>query len=485
MARIPTVEESLAEPIKPEVGRSAKMRNLQWIIGGVVVALALVGVFSSSTTNQEQDQTKLAEKERQERLKQSQIGTPVNPEEVEKAINDQKGRAENLQPQDQDMIPGSLAGTTNAPKPYGGGQNQPAGADKALVPPLPNVPGATKSYPGITPAAPNDSELKAREASDAIKREEQMRAAPIMAITDTGVGARAQQNNSGPAPVGAGTMTPQNGSPMTAWNNQLEDAQSRLAKARAGGPQEELLRNMQAAQSQQVGGAQNRTGTYGVGNQSADTNSRWLDSQGKTSNAKTLTAERPASQYIVGQGAVIPAVLITEINSDMPGQLTAVVSMDVYDSINGDQLMIPKGARLVGLYNNDVRAGQERVLAAFQRLVLPNGYSVDLMGMSSADAQGRGGLPGEVDNHFLKMFGASIMTAGLAQLFQRNTTNNTVVVGGTSGNPGVTAAGQILVDLSKTVNDRNTRIPPTITIKQGHKFNVIVNKDIALTPYRS
>lgn len=477
MARIPTVEESLAEPNKPEVGRSAKMRNLQWIIGGVVATLAAVGIFTSTGNREVEDQQKVADKDRLERLKQSQISTPVHQDEIDRVISDQKAIPGETQ-REQNTIPGSLAGTTNAPKAFG----MPGQSEKPLVPPLPGVPDASKPYPGTTPPLPNDTELKAKEASDLVKRDEQIRAAQILAISDSGAAARNQQSPTGQAPVGSGTMAPQNGSPIASWNNQLEDAKARLTKAQGGGTQEEMLRNYQSTQGVATVGRPT-TGAYGVGNQTADANSRWLDSQGKSSNSRTLTAERPASQYIVGQGAFIPATLITEINSDMPGQLTAVVSMDVFDSIQGDQLMIPKGSRLVGVYNNDVRAGQERVLAAFQRLVFPNGSSVDLMGMSSSDAQGRAGMPGDVNNHFFKMFSASFLTAGLAQLFQKGS-SNTVVVSGTAGNPGITAAGQILVDVSKAINERNTRISPTITIKQGHKFNVIVNKDMSLSPYR-
>jgi type IV secretion system protein VirB10 len=482
VSRIPTVEESLAESTKPEVGRSAKMRNLQWIIGGIVVTLAAIGILSSTATREVQDEQKLAEQNRLNRLKQSQIGTPVNIDEINKAIDAQKDMEEEAQRREDNAIPGSLGGATKSKRNVKTGIQ--GDSQKPLVPPLPNVPESGRPYPGTMPPLPSERELEAKKANDLALRDEQIRAAGIMAITDTGVALRGAPNTSTQKPGGGVDQQYLGG-----LNNQMADAKARLAQAKTGGPQEEMFKNYQASQGQ-AGVAPNRTsaGGYGSGgyqgNPTADSNSRWLDSQGRSTNSRVLTAERPAAAHVVGQGAVIPAVLITELNSDMPGQLTAVVAMDIYDSIYGDQLMIPKGSRLVGLYNNDVRVGQERVIAAFQRLVLPNGNSVDLMGMSSADAQGRGGLLGDVDNHFFKMFAASFMTAGLAQLFQKDSTSNTVVVNGTAGNPGVTAAGQILSDISKTINQRNVNIPPTITIKQGHKFNVIVNKDMALSPYR-
>jgi type IV secretion system protein VirB10 len=180
------------------------------------------------------------------------------------------------------------------------------------------------------------------------------------------------------------------------------------------------------------------------------------------------------------QGSVVPAVIITEINSDLPGQITAQVTMDVYDS-HSKYLLIPKGSRLVGNYNNDVTPGQERVMAAFRRLIRPDGTSIDLGGMTSADMAGQSGMQDQVNNHFWKMFGSSLMIAGVAWLTERDQPG-TVMVGGGGATSPEKASGQILKDMSDHMLKRNTRIPPTLTIRRGHKFVVTVTRDIALPP---
>lgn len=485
MSAIPSVEESLADPTQPEVGRSSKMKNLQYIIGGVVIVLVFVGVLLSAK-NQEQAQTgEKQEKERVARLNQANISTPVHPDDIEKSIDAQKRAAVAAGAGEggQGGLPGSLAGTTSSPKPYGQVAGAPQAADATR--PLPPVPigGANGTpYPGITPAEPNAGDVQRRQVEESARRDEQIRSAQILAITESlGAASKSKTAVTGPEAsqraimVGGGGGQTGADPQLVAMNQQLEAAKARQvslqnAASNRGGYGASAGYDSQASGSQPAGAG-------------GESNAKWLEGMNRASPRQVLQAEPPGAQYVVSQGTIIPAVLITEINSDMPGQFTAAVSMDVYDSIHGEKLLIPKGSKLLGTYNSDIRPGQERVLGAFQRLILRNGYSVDLMGMSGADSQGRSGFVGDVNNHFWQMFGASIMTAGLAQLFQNNGNSTTVVVNGGSGSPGVTAAGQILVDVSRTINSRNTRINPTITIKQGHKFNVVVNKDIGLQPF--
>jgi type IV secretion system protein VirB10 len=161
---------------------------------------------------------------------------------------------------------------------------------------------------------------------------------------------------------------------------------------------------------------------------SAQQNRRWLDNQ---ATAEPRTPLRPvplSSPFTLFEGTVIPAVLITEVNSDLPGLVSAQVTQDVYGGVSGEQLLIPKGTRLVGEYNGELRPGQQRVLAAFSRLIYPSGASVSLLGMPAADAQGRAGLEDQVDNHFFRIFGRSFIVAGLAWALQRNGNPSTVVV---------------------------------------------------------
>jgi type IV secretory pathway VirB10-like protein len=184
-----------------------------------------------------------------------------------------------------------------------------------------------------------------------------------------------------------------------------------------------------------------------------------------------ITGYQAATRLVLRQGKVIPAVLGRQINSDLPGRITAYVSSNVYDSEG--RLLIPMGAALIGKYDSGVQVGQSRLMFAFERLVLPSGYSFDLPAAAGSDLAGAAGMTGDVDNHFLKMFGTSLLIAVLADRAKQPASVTQV---GTSGP--VTAAGQVLADVSKTVLERNRVIPPTITVDQGTRINVEVVSDM-------
>ena len=219
--------------------------------------------------------------------------------------------------------------------------------------------------------------------------------------------------------------------------------------------------------------------------QHRDENKQWLNDTASSSGdgAQVINPQKPISKYTIFQGSLIPAVLISEINSDLPGQITAQVSQNVYDGINGKVMLIPKGSKLVGAYNNGIKAGQARVMAAFTRLIYPSGVSVPLGAMQAADGLGRSGMGGDVDNHFWKMFNASFLIAGLSAILQNNSPPSaTVVTTSGQGQPLMNAAGQVLVDTSKVILDRNKSVQPTITVPSGFKFNIVVQKDMILPP---
>jgi type IV secretion system protein VirB10 len=207
------------------------------------------------------------------------------------------------------------------------------------------------------------------------------------------------------------------------------------------------------------------------------------------SSVPQAPATRPApGGPVVLEGTVIPAVLLTEINSELPGTLVAMVTQDIWDSVHGRHLLIPRGARLVGDYNSDVRPGQERVLAAFRRLIFPDGSSLDLLGTQATDAQGRSGLHDRVDHHFWDMFGASFIVAGLASLVQRRESQPSTVVVVPGNAPGASsalasAAGTVLVETSRAILGRTRNLPPTLVIRQGHRFSLTVQKNVLLDPH--
>ncbi|MDR5826000.1 TrbI/VirB10 family protein [Caballeronia sp. LZ043] len=170
------------------------------------------------------------------------------------------------------------------------------------------------------------------------------------------------------------------------------------------------------------------------------------------------------------------------LNSDKPGRVALMVDEDVWDSVRGDCLMIPKGAFINGMYSADVKVGQERLLVASTSLRLPNGKNVPMDGMQGADQNGYAGFSGDVNNHFLKIFGAGFITAILLKTFDNGAQTAT-----TASPNGVTTygstAGQVAATTAQTVLQRNQNIPPTITVDPGQKFLVQVTQDIVMEPY--
>src|SRR5215469_11200137 len=191
--------------------------------------------------------------------------------------------------------------------------------------------------------------------------------------------------------------------------------------------------------------------------------------------------ENPASRYVVQAGSVIPAALITGIRSDLPGQVTAQVTENVYDSPSGKFLLIPQGSKLIGLYDSQVAFGQNRVLLVWTRLILPNGRSIVLERQPGADTQGITGLEDEVDQHWGRLAMAAALSTVIGVGAELGATNNDSAV--------VTALRHGTTDsLNQTgqqVVRRNLNIQPTITIRPGFPVRVIVNRDLVLAPYQS
>jgi type IV secretion system protein TrbI len=128
---------------------------------------------------------------------------------------------------------------------------------------------------------------------------------------------------------------------------------------------------------------------------------------------RALSLERltsPASRYVVQAGSVIPAALITDLRSDLPGQVTAQVTEHVYDSPTGKYLLVPQGSKLVGTYDSQVAFGQDRLLLVWTRLLLPNGRSIVLERQPRADVHGFAGLEDDVDYHWSQLFAAVLVS---------------------------------------------------------------------------
>jgi type IV secretion system protein VirB10 len=199
---------------------------------------------------------------------------------------------------------------------------------------------------------------------------------------------------------------------------------------------------------------------------------------------RTVSLDRiapSASPYVLQAGAVIPAALLTGIRSDLPGQVTAQVTEDVYDSPTGKFRLIPQGARLVGQYDAQIAFGQTRALLVWTRLIMPNGRSIVLERQPGADAEGYAGLEDEVDNHWGTLFKAAILSTLLSigsEVGTSGTEDELIRAIRRGGADSVNQIGQRIVG-------RSLNVQPTITIRPGFPVRVLVTHDLVLEPYRS
>lgn len=193
----------------------------------------------------------------------------------------------------------------------------------------------------------------------------------------------------------------------------------------------------------------------------------------------------PISPYELKAGTIIPAALETPVNSDLPGQVKARVTRDVYDTVTGDYLLIPQGAVLIGKYNSDVSFGQSRLQLVWQRLIMPNGDSINLAGMGATDAMGRAGVSDEVDYHVKRLGGAILLSTVIAAGANYARGNAQYGYGGqvpTRNVIGDTIAQQAS-QIGQKIVQKQLNVQPTIRIRAGHPVRVFVSRDIVLRPY--
>jgi type IV secretion system protein VirB10 len=210
-------------------------------------------------------------------------------------------------------------------------------------------------------------------------------------------------------------------------------------------------RQAEAAAPPRPGGSQDEQFTARVGEEAVP-----------TSHVQRL--DHP--DQIIAQGAVIPAVLETALNSDLPGYARALVSRDVR-SFDGSQVLIPRGARLVGQYKSAAETGQSRMLIVWTRLLRPDGVTIQL-GSPTTDDLGQAGLAGKVDRHLLQRYGSAVLLSVVGGLASSGGSNNTVVIG--AANQGSSAAGLAL--------QNDGKISPTIRVAPGAPIQVFVARDL-------
>jgi type IV secretion system protein VirB10 len=205
-------------------------------------------------------------------------------------------------------------------------------------------------------------------------------------------------------------------------------------------------------------------------------------------------AVAPQTRYVLRTGAVIPAMLVGGINSDLPGQIIGQVSQNVYDTPTGKYLLIPQGSRLVGEYGSEVKWGQNRVFAVWQRIIFPDGKAIDLGAFPMSSGAGWAGAHDKVDNHWGRIFGTaflmSLITAGVEysqkDIYGSNNNNNSNDQSSQMSQTMSEALGQNLGQAMIELLRRNMDISPTLIIRPGYRLNVMLVKDLEFKrPYRA
>ncbi len=191
----------------------------------------------------------------------------------------------------------------------------------------------------------------------------------------------------------------------------------------------------------------------------------------------------PESPWEVKGGTVIPAALLTSINSDLPGEIIAQVTEPVYDHVTGRTVLIPAGSRLIGQYDSQVAYGQARALIAWTRIIMPNGRSINIGSMSGTDLSGAAGLEDQVDGHFWQLARgillSTVFSVGAASAQDASARSSGGLVLNSAGE-GISNGAQ---QVGQQITQRDLNRQPTIKVRAGWSLRVLVNKDMILAPY--
>lgn len=289
----------------------------------------------------------------------------------------------------------------------------------------------------------------------------------------------------------------------TSSPSSTDEALARIAAARQKLQSEARSDPTAAYQARlaQLRGGNGSGGTSGVSAGSSDDSPFVLESNRAAGNnveqfgnqkggdrwALNSQPEAPRKPYVLQTGFVLPATLISGINSELPGQIMAQVSADVYDTPSGRYKLIPQGTRLVGAYSNDVAFGQSRVLIGWQRLVFPDGKTMDIGSMPGADSAGYSGFNDVTNNHYVRLFASAFLMSGVTagiSLSQDRGQSSGFGQETTASSAMSEALGQQLGQVTAQLISKNLNVAPTLEIRPGYRFNVIVTKDMVFSkPY--
>lgn len=487
-------DDLMAPDASPGTASAAGVRRVNKVplmIGGVVL-LAFVGVVSIVANNQSSQQTAPSEKKETARAAASL---------ADDIIGDNKSRTGTIEPAKPPVLPDNGPLGVN---PSGAASVPPVMVARADAPPTPPGGGMAPGRAPNAPAAPvaeNPDDQRIRMAKLALF-EQALKAKTTVNTTAPRSSGSNSYGSAAPgqpavvstsdvaqrlAQVRAQITAAQESNPTAAYQQRLEQIKAMQANGvigsgatasaqGAGGSGGASLMPMNPQAAANGGGGRNGMGQFA----SANGSDRWkMDSQ----------VEAPRSPFELRAGYVIPATLISGINSELPGQIMGQVSANVYDTPTGKHLLIPQGSRLIGAYSSDVVYGQSRVLVAWQRIVFPDGKALDLGSMPGADSAGYAGFNDQVNNHYLRIFGSALLMSGVVAgvTYTQQQNQQQTVNGAPSAQQTMSAAlGQQLGQVAAQMISKNLSIAPTLEIRPGYRFNVVAVKDLTFSkPYAS
>lgn len=191
--------------------------------------------------------------------------------------------------------------------------------------------------------------------------------------------------------------------------------------------------------------------------------------------------------FLLRQGTIIPSILLSSVNSDLPGQILAQVTDDVLDSPLGNHILIPRGSKLVGQYGFSPDYGQERLMMGFNRIIFPDGKAKDIGAMPGTGTDGFAGADAHVNNHLLRLFTSSVLLAGVGTTTILTSQNSYNSDGDIKANSAFAQSlSESLGQTATKIIERNLNVSPTLEVKAGYSFNVTLIKDLRFKgPYKA
>ena len=297
------------------------------------------------------------------------------------------------------------------------------------------------------------------------------------------------KNSGGFTNVNVGSTEEENVNTVSNSNNVKENKKrtlSALGENNNNSNAQEIVNSLESLPQQNKG---QMTAAPSETDQNRQESKRNFISTQRTESFYSSNVKIPAlGRYEIKTGELISAVLITGITSDLPGDVVAQITRDVKDYRTMKHILIPMGTRVIGKYDSSITYGQDRVLVVWQRLVFPDGSTLALDNMQGVDLVGNAGLKGKVNNHFWKLLRSVVLSAGInmaaGALESVNVNVNSSSKSRVTVGTGASDAANNVKTIGERLVEKDLNRQPTIIIKQGSRFNIFVNKDIVLSPYK-